>query len=78
MIATLDGIAERQSIKYGLKTVGTEIPITSEEEMRKSRPDYLLMLPWHFVNEFQHREEDYLNSGGRFIIPCPQLEIVGA
>jgi SAM-dependent methyltransferase len=70
-------IAERSPYKYGLKTVGTNIPIISEEEMRKTHPDYLLILPWHFISEFLVRESDYLNKGGKFIIPCPEFKVVG-
>ena len=72
----IDGIAERSEYKYGLKTVGTNIPIFSEEDMRKANPDYLLILPWHFVNEFKKRESNYLENGGKFIIPCPKFEII--
>jgi len=73
----IDGIAERSHYKFGLSTAGTNIPIYSEEEMRKRKPDYLLVLPWHFINEFIHREKDYLESGGKFIVPCPRFEIIG-
>jgi SAM-dependent methyltransferase len=72
----IDGIAERSSPKFGLKTVGTNIPITSEEEMRKANPDYLLVLPWHFIESFVRREQDYLKNGGAFIVPCPHFEII--
>jgi len=73
----IDGIAERQSIKFGLRTVGTEISIMSEHVMREAKPDYLLMLPWHFVYEFTQREQAYLEGGGKFIVPCPTLEVIG-
>ena len=73
----IDGIAERSVYKFGLKTVGTNIPIYSEDEMRKAKPDYLLVLPWHFINEFVEREKDFLVSGGKFIVPCPKFEIIG-
>ena len=73
----IDGIAERSIYKWGLKTAGTNIPIYSEEEMRKANPDYLLILPWHFINEFKEREKDYLINGGKFIVPCPTFEVVG-
>jgi hypothetical protein len=72
----IDFIAERSPYKYGLKTIGTEIPIISEDEMRKIKPDYLLVLPWHFINEFVSREKEYLESGGKFIVPCPTFEII--
>jgi len=73
----IDGIAERSIYKFGLKTVGTNIPIYSEDEMRKAKPDYLLVLPWHFINEFVERESEFLKSGGKFIVPCPTFEIIG-
>lgn len=74
----IDGIAERSPYKFGLKTVGTNIPIYSEEQMRLAKPDYLLVLPWHFINEFVQRESEFLKSGGKFIVPCPKFEIIGA
>jgi 2-polyprenyl-3-methyl-5-hydroxy-6-metoxy-1,4-benzoquinol methylase len=73
----IDFIAERSPYKFGLKTVGTNIPIISEKEMRKRNPDYLLVLPWHFINEFTERESEYLKNGGKLIVPCPQFEIIG-
>ncbi len=73
----IDGIAERSIYKFGHKTIGTNIPIYSEDEMRKSNPDYLLVLPWHFINEFIERESDFLKKGGKFIVPCPKFEIIG-
>lgn len=72
----IDGIAERSIYKFGLKTVGTNIPIYSEQEMRKANPDYLLILPWHFINEFISRENDYLKNSGKFIVPCPEFKII--
>lgn len=73
----VDGIAERQPMKYGLKTVGNNIPIYSDEDMRKANPDYLLVLPWHFIESFVRREREFLNRGGKFILPCPLFEVIG-
>jgi len=73
----VQGIAERQPQKFGMLTPGSWIPIISEEEMRKQRPDYLLVLPWHFFNEFYLREKDFLKSGGKYIVPLPELQVIG-
>lgn len=73
----ITAIAERQPQKYGLRTVGTDIPIVSEADARAANPDYMLVLPWQFRTEFVKREADYLAGGGRFIFPCPTLEVVG-
>lgn len=68
--------AERNPDKFGKKTVGTLIPIVSEEEARRDRPDYFLVLPWHFLKEFLNREKKFIKSGGRFIVPLPQMKII--
>ncbi|CAN5153622.1 class I SAM-dependent methyltransferase [soil metagenome] len=72
----IDGIAERSPAKFGLKTAGTNIPIYSEEDMRKAKPDYLLVLPWHFIAEFKKRETQFLKNGGKLIVPCPKFEVI--
>ncbi|MCR4340412.1 MAG: class I SAM-dependent methyltransferase [Gemmatimonadaceae bacterium] len=71
-------IAERQSQKWGLLTPGSWIPIISEEEMRAAKPDYLLVLPWHFIHEFIYREQAFLKGGGHFIVPLPEVRVIGA
>lgn len=72
----IDAIAERSPYKFGLKTVGTLIPIVSEEEMRKINPEYTLVLPWHFIDEFEKREQNYINSGGTLVLPCPYFKLI--
>lgn len=74
--ALIDGIAERSTFKWGLRTVGTNIPIYSEDAFRKAHPDYVLILAWHFVASFIEREKEYLDNGGKFIVPCPKFEII--
>lgn len=68
--------AERNPEKYGRRTPGTSIPIISETEMREANPDYLLVLPWHFRDEFVEREKAYLKTGGALIFPLPRFEVV--
>jgi hypothetical protein len=63
--------------KFGRFLPGTGIPIVSEEEVLADRPDYLLILPWHFRETFMVSLDRYLASGGRLIFPLPDLEVVG-
>ena len=44
--------------------------------MRKDNPAYMLVLPYYFLEEFVEREADYLNGGGKFIVPLPELRIL--
>ncbi len=72
----IDVAAERNPDKYGAYTLGTDIPIVSEEESRAMNPDYYLVLPWHFKAEFIKREQESLNKGIGMIFPLPNLEII--
>ena len=68
--------AERTPQKWGKYTVGTGIKIISEKEARKMKPDYFLVLPVAFINEFIKRERNWLKNGGKFIVPFPKFKIV--
>jgi SAM-dependent methyltransferase len=72
----IDYAAERNPDKYGARTLGTDIPIISEAESRAMKPDYYLVLPWHFKTEFLEREKESLENGTGFIFPLPKLEII--
>lgn len=63
--------------KWGKKTVGSLIPIVSIEQYRRDKPDYLLVLPWHFDKEIQEQEKEFLKAGGKLIFPLPQFRVVG-
>jgi hypothetical protein len=69
-------IAEVIADKFGSYTPGTNIPIVSEAEARAMKPDYFLVLPWHFKEGIVAREAEFLASGGRMIFPFPEIEIV--
>ena len=64
--------------KWGRKTAGTLIPIVSKEEARRDKPDYFLILPHHFLEEIMRDEKDYLESGGKFIVPLPDFRVMSS
>ncbi len=68
--------SERSPEKWGKYTLGTWIPIVSEEEASRANPDYFLVLPWAFFQEFYEREKEWRNTGGKFIVPLPEFRIV--
>ncbi len=72
------GAAERSPSKYGLRTVGTDIPIVSEELARADYPDFFLVLPYAFLDEFIEREstEEWRKCGGKFLVPFPTMRVV--
>ncbi|KKU07750.1 MAG: NDP-hexose 3-C-methyltransferase TylCIII [Candidatus Magasanikbacteria bacterium GW2011_GWA2_45_39] len=73
----LTAAADRNPMKWGKKIVGSWVPIISEDQARREKPDYFLILPWYFLPEFLKREHKYLQSGGKFIVPLPSIRIIG-
>jgi cyclopropane fatty-acyl-phospholipid synthase-like methyltransferase len=73
----IPAMAEVNPDKFGSFTPGTHIPIISETEAYARRPDYFLVMPWHFRANLLEREVEYLNRGGKMIFPLPRIEIVG-
>jgi SAM-dependent methyltransferase len=72
----IDVAAERNPDKFGARTLGTDIPIVSEAESRAMNPDYYLVLPWHFQEEFLKREEKTLAAGTGMIFPLPEIRVI--
>ncbi len=71
----LAGIADKNPEKWGRYTVGTNIPIVSEEEARGSA-DYFFVLPWGFLDVFLERERKWHDAGGKFIVSAPEFKVI--
>lgn len=68
-------ISERNPIKFGLKTLGTDIELIPEEDARKKKPSCIFVIPWNFKEEILEREKEYIQNGGKmlFIMPYPYV-----
>ncbi len=69
-------IIDVNSFKYNRYTPGSNIKIVSEKYLKKQKPDYLLVLPWHFKEHILKKEKKLLDKGIKFIFPLPEIEIV--
>ena len=69
-------IADRNPQKVNLYTPGTKIKIVSESFSRMCKPNYYLVLPWHFKKEIILREKKVIKDGSKFIFPLPKVKIV--
>ncbi|MEK6885332.1 MAG: methyltransferase C-terminal domain-containing protein [Nanoarchaeota archaeon] len=73
---TLPYISERNPMKVGLKTLGSDIELISEEHARSLNPSCMLVLPWYFKKEIVEREQEYIKSGGKLLFPMPYPHLV--
>ncbi|MCP4435794.1 MAG: class I SAM-dependent methyltransferase [Actinomycetia bacterium] len=72
----IDFVVDRNVHKQGLLMPGVHIPIEDPEALVRKKPDYVLLLAWNFRNEIAAQQAEYLDNGGRFIVPIPSPEIL--
>jgi len=62
--------------KQGLYLPGSHIHIKSPDEIKKSKPDYVVVFPWNLKEEIMSQIQYIKNWGGKFVIPIPKLQII--
>ena len=72
----VDFVVDRNVHKQGLYMPGTHLPIRDPAALLESRPDYVLVLAWNFIDEVVRQQQQYRAGGGRFIVPIPSPTIL--
>lgn len=72
----LDYVVDESPERYNKFLSGIHIPVYSYSEMKKSFPDYYIMFAWNYKEEILKKEKEFLEKGGKFIIPLPDVEII--
>lgn len=62
--------------KQGLYLPGSHIPIKNPEEIKKTKPDFILILPWNIKEEIMKDTLFIRDWGGKFVIPIPKVIII--
>jgi SAM-dependent methyltransferase len=73
---TLEFVADRSTVKQGLYTPGTHLPVKAPEALLEENPDHVLLLTWNFADEILEQQAAYRQAGGKFVIPVPEPTIV--
>lgn len=67
---------EKSLLKQGTYVPGTDIQVISDSALLELMPNYAILLAWNFRNEIIKNNLEYLNRGGKIIVPFPKIEIV--
>ena len=71
----LDYTVDRSPYKQGMFLPGTRIPVYSPDQIRRTQPDYLLILPWNLKDEIIQQNAYIRDWGGQFVVPIPEVTI---
>lgn len=74
----IDYTVDQSPFKQGNYLPGTHIPIYSPGKLKKTKPDYVLILPWNLKSEIISRNKYIYEWGGRFVVPIPSLHVLEA
>jgi novobiocin biosynthesis protein NovU/D-mycarose 3-C-methyltransferase len=72
----LDYASDTTPLKQGKFIPGVGVPIVSPQFARSNPPDYYLLLAWNFRGEILAKEKEFLDKGGRFVVPFPRPEVM--
>ena len=72
----IDFIVDRSLYKQGYYIPGLHLEIVSPSELITRCPDYTLLLTWNFKEEILAQQNAYRDSGGKFILPLPDVKII--
>lgn len=61
--------------KQGKFLPGSHIPVFGEDQIRKVKPDYVLILPWNLKKEIMSQLSYIREWGGKFVTAIPHLKI---
>ena len=70
---TLSYLVDDNPARHGLFTPGHHLPVLPSDALYERRPDWVLALAWRYAEPIMRRHEAYRQSGGRFLIPLPQV-----
>jgi SAM-dependent methyltransferase len=73
--ADISQVADRNPHKQSKFLPGTHIPVVSPEALLRSKPDYVLILPWNLQEEIRQQLREIKEWGGRFVTPVPLVRI---
>jgi hypothetical protein len=71
----IDYTVDRSPHKQGKFLPGSHIPILHPDTIKKTMPDYLLILPWNLKDEIMKQVSYIRDWGGRFVVPIPEVQV---
>jgi len=71
----MDYTVDRSPHKQGYFLPGTHIPIYHPNQIKETKPDYLVILPWNLKDEIMEQMAYIRSWSGKFVILIPEIKV---
>ena len=75
-LAKVEDISDESLERQGRFIPGMHIPIVAPKYFKNDNPDYALLFAYNYFDEIMKKEKDFIDRGGRFIVPLPEPKII--
>lgn len=75
-IELIDFVVDKNTHKQGMYMPGQHIPVLAPDMLLEKMPEYTVILPWNFTDEIISQQQEYIERGGRFIVPIPEARVL--
>jgi len=72
----IDFVVDANPHKQGKFLPASHIPVTNEQYLKETKPDYTIILPWNLKEEIVQQLSYVKDWDGKFVIPIPSLQII--
>ena len=69
-------VVDKNPHKQGLYLPGSHLPIKDPKEIQKTKPDFVVILPWNIKDEIINEISFIRDWQAKFVIPIPKVIIV--
>ena len=69
-------VADKNPYKQGSYLPGSHIPVRSPSELKETKPDYVLILPWNIKDEIMDQMSFIRDWGGKFVVSIPEVLVI--
>ena len=72
----IDFMVDDNPAKVGRFSPGLHIPVLASSALEEKRPECVVTLAWRYADHFISQHEEYVASGGKFVVPVPEFRVV--
>lgn len=72
----LEYLIDDNTKKHGLYSPGCHLEVKPSSVLYSDKPDIVIILAWQYANVITDKQKEFVNNGGKFVVPLPELKVI--